>query len=135
MSSETSFSMSAWVNSFLDFMNKLQPEFVEFIPTDLEEGKLYVSMKYCTAVHLCACGCGERVVTPLRENEWTLSFNGVVTLSPSIGNFEFPCRSHYYIIRNGIQWLPSDVTDKHNKRPKKCKTIRFKRKFPFFSLV
>lgn len=28
-----------------------------FIPERLEEGILYVSIKYHTAAHLCPCGC------------------------------------------------------------------------------
>ncbi len=73
-------TMWVWVNYSHSLMNSLVPEFVEFLPMNLEEGKLYISMKYCTAVHLCACGCGERVVTPLQPNGWKLSFDGVVTL-------------------------------------------------------
>ena len=49
-------------------IDKLRPEFVEYIPTVLEEGILYISMKYATAVHLCACGCRQKVVTPISPN-------------------------------------------------------------------
>jgi hypothetical protein len=40
----------------------VKPQFVEFIPDKLEDGILYVSMHYATAVHLCLCGCGKEVV-------------------------------------------------------------------------
>ncbi len=43
----------------------LKHEFVEFIPDVIEEGKIFVSIKYATAVHKCCCGCGKEVVTPL----------------------------------------------------------------------
>jgi hypothetical protein len=83
----------------------VEPEFVEFIPADLTEGKLYVSMLYATTVHLCACGCGNRVVLPLSPAEWQLHFDGEsVSLTPSIGNWEYPCRSHYWIKANKIRW-------------------------------
>jgi hypothetical protein len=83
----------------------LEPEFVEFIPPALAEGKLYVSMTYATTVHLCACGCGNKVVLPLSPAEWQLLFDGEsVSLNPSIGNWEFPCRSHSWIKRNEIKW-------------------------------
>ncbi|WP_318271273.1 hypothetical protein [Sphingobacterium cellulitidis] len=43
----------------------LQHKFVEFMPEKVEEGVLYVSIEYCTAIHKCVCGCGHEVVTPL----------------------------------------------------------------------
>src|ERR1700722_15023378 len=80
-------------------------EFVEFVPKDLEEGKLYISTEYATAVHRCCCGCGLKVTTPLAPDEWRLIFDGkTVSLEPSIGNWSFPCQSHYWIRRNKIAW-------------------------------
>jgi hypothetical protein len=84
--------------------NELEPVFVEFVPRDLEDGLLYISMEYATASHLCACGCGVRVVTPLRTADWVLTFDGSVTLSPSIGNGQFKCGSHYRIDKNRVVW-------------------------------
>jgi Family of unknown function (DUF6527) len=38
------------------------------------------------------------VVTPFAPTDWKLTFNGeAVSLWPSIGNWNFPCRSHYVI--------------------------------------
>jgi len=83
----------------------IRPEFVEYIPKLLEPGVLYVSEKYRTASHLCACGCGEKVVTPLSPADWRLSMDGgKVSLHPSIGNWNYACKSHYWIRRNGISW-------------------------------
>lgn len=83
-------------------------EFVEFVPSELQEGTLYISIPYTTAVHLCACGCGIKVVTPIAPHEWQLLWDGdTVSLSPSIGNHQFPCRSHYWIRRNRIKWAPA----------------------------
>jgi hypothetical protein len=80
-------------------------EFVEFVPPELEEGTLYISIEYATAVHRCACGCGNKVVTPISPAEWQLLYDGdSVSLMPSIGNWQFPCRSHYWIRRNKIKW-------------------------------
>lgn len=87
---------------------ELKPEFVETIQGDLVEGVLYISEKYRCAIHLCACGCGQNTVTPLGNNEWSLSKNNdAVTLRPSIGNFsgESPYHAHYYITDNKIEWL------------------------------
>lgn len=86
-------------------VHTLRPQFVELMPKQLESGVLYVSMTYGTAIHLCCCGCGHRVVTPLAPDEWQLSFDGVaVWLDPSIGNWSFPCQSHYWIRGNSVEW-------------------------------
>jgi Family of unknown function (DUF6527) len=80
-------------------------EFVEFIPPELKEGVLYISVQYATAVHKCACGCGNKVVTPISPVGWQLLFDGkTVSLTPSIGNWQFPCRSHYWIKSNKVRW-------------------------------
>jgi hypothetical protein len=80
--------------------------FTKSIPAAPEPETLYVSMDYRTAVHLCACGCGTKVITPLGSHDWVLTFDGTVTLRPSVGNGQQPCRSHYYIRHNCIEWLP-----------------------------
>lgn len=83
----------------------LRHEFVEYLPTELEKGTIYISMLFATAAHLCACGCGQEVVTPICPTDWQLLFDGVsVSLTPSIGNWGFPCQSHYWIRHNKIQW-------------------------------
>lgn len=80
-------------------------EFVQTIPDDLDERKLYISIEYATAVHKCCCGCGQEVVTPLSPTDWKLIYDGEsVSLYPSIGNWSFDCRSHYWIERSAINW-------------------------------
>jgi hypothetical protein len=80
-------------------------EFVEFVPPELKEGVLYISVRYATAVHKCACGCGNKVVTPISPAGWQMLFDGkTVSLTPSVGNWQFPCRSHYWIKSNKIRW-------------------------------
>jgi hypothetical protein len=86
----------------------LAPRFVETIPENLEFGVLYVSMTYATAIHQCACGCGREVVTPFSPTDWKLYFDGDnLTLEPSIGNWSFPCRSHYWIRGGKVRWAGS----------------------------
>jgi hypothetical protein len=83
----------------------LKHEFVQFIPEELQEGTIYVSIRFATVAHLCACGCRTKVVTPLKPTDWKLTFDGkTVTLDPSIGNWSFPCRSHYWVRNNRVQW-------------------------------
>src|ERR1700692_4241026 len=82
-------------------------EFVEFIPEELKERTLYISVTCCTAVHKCCCGCGREVVTPLSPTAWQLTFDGrTVSLYPSIGSWSLPCRSHYFITKNKVVWVP-----------------------------
>lgn len=82
-------------------------EFVEFIPDELKERALYISITYCTAVHKCCCGCGREVVTPLSPTGWQLTFDGkTVSLYPSIGSWSLPCQSHYFITKNKVIWAP-----------------------------
>lgn len=82
--------------------------FVDTIPECLEEGVLYVSIPYDTCLHNCACGCGKEVVTPLSVNDWRMTYDGEsVSLSPSIGNWSYPCRSHYWIRSGEIEWARS----------------------------
>jgi len=84
---------------------RLTHEFVHYIPEQLEPGVLYVSLPFTTVVHLCCCGCGNKVVTPLSPADWSLTFDGAsISLSPSIGNWSYPCQSHYWIRGNTAQW-------------------------------
>src|SRR3954464_8002710 len=85
-------------------MRTMRHEFVVFIPEVIEEGVLYISIDFCTAVHKCVCGCGNEVVTPLSPTDWELTFDGkTVSLNPSIGNWNFDCKSHYFIRKNKIR--------------------------------
>lgn len=84
---------------------RVRHEFVDFIPERLEAGVLYISRRYRTASHLCRCGCGLEVVTPLNEAKWQVSERGgEVWLRPSIGNWSFPCQSHYWIEGGRVRW-------------------------------
>lgn len=88
---------------------KIKHKFVDIIPEKLEPNIIYISLQHCTAIHLCTCGCGNEVVTPISPNDWSLTFNGkTVSLSPSIGNWQLPCRSHYWIRNSSIIWSNSN---------------------------
>ncbi|BBB70169.1 hypothetical protein UNDYM_5916 (plasmid) [Undibacterium sp. YM2] len=85
----------------------IRPKYVQHVPDQLEEGVLYISERFRICSHLCACGCKEEVVTPLSHAEWHLFKEGeLVSLLPSIGNWNYDCKSHYFIEHNGIRWLP-----------------------------
>lgn len=83
----------------------MRHEFVEFMPDKFENGVLYISIPYNTATHLCACGCGSEVITPFSPSDWSITYNGrTVSLRPSIGNWNFPCKSHYFITDGEVRW-------------------------------
>jgi|ERR1017187_2342494 hypothetical protein len=88
-------------------MIKLSHRFVKSVPETLEDGVIYVSVEYATAIHKCCCGCGNQVVTPFSPTDWQLTFDGkTISLSPSIGNWNYQCRSHYWITNNVVKWAP-----------------------------
>ena len=111
-------------------MTRFAHKFTDRLPPVLESETLYVSMACATVVHLCACGCGRKVVTPLSPGDWRLTFDGKsLTLSPSIGNWQYPCWSHYWIRSSRIEWAfdtgrhtnplsgPSDGADESAEKP------------------
>lgn len=83
----------------------LTPAFVEPFPATLEDGVLYISIEFCTCAHLCACGCGEEVVTALSPAQWAFTYNGRdVTLRPSVGSWTLQCQSHYIVDNGRVRW-------------------------------
>lgn len=95
-------------------ISRISVRHVRSIPDVLEPGVLYVSKEFETAHHLCACGCGARVRTPLGKTDWQLreSRKGA-SLWPSIGNWQKGCQSHY-VIRDGTiywaeRWSPEEI--------------------------
>jgi len=86
---------------------KVAHEFVEFLPQELRERTLYISLQSCTVVHKCLCGCGYEVNTPLSPAGWSLTFDGdTVSLNHSIGSSALPCESHYWIEHSTVRWAP-----------------------------
>ena len=113
---------------------KIRHEFVEFIPKDREDGVLYVSIPYATAVHNCFCGCGLKVVTPISPVGWMFAYDGeTVSLSPSVGNWSFPCRSHYFIRHDTVVWarnMSQDEIEWGRARDRMARAEHFDEKAP-----
>jgi hypothetical protein len=106
-------------------MMTVRYEFVDIIPDRLEEGMVYISVHRATALHKCLCGCGNEVVTPISPEDWKLIFDGeTISLYPSIGNWNFDCKSHYWITNNKVHWAEKWRA----KRIKKSKFAEKKRK-------
>jgi Family of unknown function (DUF6527) len=107
-------------------MDRLEPCFVSLLPDQLDNGKLYVSVEFASVIHLCCCGCGRQVVTPLSPTGWNLWFDGdSISLAPSIGNWNFPCESHYVITENRVMWdehwSETRGSTKRKFAPNRCK--------------
>lgn len=114
-------------------MKTIQHKFVEFIPNNPKQDILYISIEYRTAVHLCACGCGNKVVTPLSPTDWELRFDGkTVSLFPSIGNWNFECKSHYFITRSKICYARIEEGSKVDAHKKKSLFKKSKRNKVYF---
>lgn len=97
---------------------------VEVMPRQLEVGVLYVSEKYGAAAHLCACGCGSKIRTPLGPTEWVVTQTPCgPSMWPSVGNWQKACQSHY-IIKNGRirwcdKWTPEQIRAGRRKEEKR----------------
>lgn len=88
------------------FKVQIEPVFVDEMPSDYENGKVYISEKYGVSKHICLCGCDTMVVMPfemgkadgqhywglVKENNGTISFLGSV--------LQHPCEAHYIITKN-----------------------------------
>ena len=73
-----------------------------------------MSFTYWTTAHKCACGCGQKVVLRLSPKHWAITLNGEsVSMYPSVGNWQLPCRSHYWIEEGRIiparRWSDSEI--------------------------
>jgi len=105
----------------------LKHEFVEFIPDQLEDDTIYISIPYATVTHKCCCGCGTEVVTPLspptghslstasQSLSTPRSGTGALTANPTIGygatGFTGP---------NGGPRNESSTDDFTSGQPRKC---------------
>ncbi len=84
---------------------KFELQYVDYMPKELRPKVLYVSREFGTAAHLCACGCGSKIRTPLGPTEWALEETSRgPSLRPSVGNWQQSCQSHYWIHQGEIKW-------------------------------
>jgi hypothetical protein len=103
----------------------LKHKFVEYIPDQIEESIIYLALQHSTAVHNCMCGCGNEVVTPFSVSDWSIKFDGEsITLDPSIGNWNFECRSHYWIKKSKVIWADNWNQNRINDNRKKDENIK-----------
>ena len=75
-------------------------------PSTLEEEVPYVSDEFYAAAHICACGFGSKIRTPLGPEKWSVKETRTgPTVRPSVGNWQKACRSHYFITGGEVEWL------------------------------
>lgn len=108
---------------------KFRLEKVYYMPNELESNVLYVSEEFGAASHLCACGCGSKVNTPLGPTEWSLRMTPKgVSLYPSIGNWQLKCQSHYWIREGEVKWS-NKWTPEQISKGRKMEEIRRQKYF------
>ena len=112
-------------------------ERVHYMPKQLQPGVLYVSEKFGAAAHLCACGCGSKVRTPIGPTEWSLhETDGLPSLYPSVGNWQKPCRSHYWIRDGRVvwaeSWTPEEVANGKRREEERRQRYYVKRGRPWW---
>ena len=85
------------------------PVFIDgYMPDEklMEERHIYISIQYGVSIHMCLCGCRNKTVLPLHKHEWILTENNKgISFTPSIGNFQLPCKSHYIITDNKANFV------------------------------
>lgn len=81
-------------------------KFIDNIPDEIiKEDVLYISLEYDITKHKCPCGCGSIIVASLSPARYSITYDGEsVSLYPSIGNWNLPCKSHYFIRNGKIIW-------------------------------
>ena len=95
-------------------IHHLKLERVDFMPKVLLPGVLYVAEKYGAVAHLCACGCGRKIRTPLGPTGWSLiEKEKGPSLWPSVGNWQQDCMSHYIIEDGNVvecgRWTDEEI--------------------------
>ncbi len=82
----------------------IRPQYVEQLPDQMEEGVLYICEEFDLTAHKCCCGCGEDVYNKINPAKWRLTKmrNGSVSLYPSVGNWKYACKAHYWIHKNRV---------------------------------
>ncbi len=83
---------------------KYRVELVDRLPAKAESGTVYVSREYQIAVLECACGCGHRITLLLDDGHRVEDVGGLANVWPSIGVWDAPCRSHFWIRNGRVQW-------------------------------
>ena len=114
-------------------LREFEMQIVHRIPENLQPGLLYVCFDCNVVVHLCACGCGEKVILPIDPQFWSVRYDGeTVSLAPSIGNYQYPCQSHYWIKENKVILADRQAQNIIHTKRKQMKSKSFFEKLKAF---
>ena len=97
----------------------LRPFFVEVLPDfdTINDGEIWISLKYRTVNLRCPCGCGDLTVLSLHPSRWHVCFDGkTVSLEGPTGGSVWAnsgCGSHYLIRNNAVIWAHGIDPDRH----------------------
>ena len=86
---------------------RYQYESVERIPREMADSVVYHTEEFELAGLLCACGCGHRVTLLVPDSHQVWNEGGYATVSPSVGVFDAPCKSHFFIRCGNVKMLPA----------------------------
>lgn len=115
-------------------VERLASRFVGDVPEKLKAGVLYVAAEHGVMMHLCACGCGNEVALPLSPIDWRLTFDGeTISVSPSVGSWSLPCRSHYIIDHGQVRWAGDWSDDEIEEGRKRDQRRHYERYGPVAS--
>jgi hypothetical protein len=81
-----------------------EPVFLDRFPDEMAAGELYISPRFSLAGHLCPCGCQQEVTVKLSPARYQVTFDGTISLYPSIAATALFCNSHYFITRGEVDW-------------------------------
>lgn len=73
----------------------------------MEPGVVFHSEEFELAGLLCACGCGHRITLLVPDSHEIIDQAGWATVRPSIGVFDAPCKSHFFIHNGNVAWMPA----------------------------
>jgi hypothetical protein len=100
--------------TLFDRVKHLEDPIYSMLPGEptLEDGVLYVVDGPHYVEYNCPCGCGNVVMIPYFKDMadrgdygWGMTeHDGKVSLTPSVFSSSWPCRSHYFIRQNRIEW-------------------------------
>lgn len=92
-------------------LKRIEVDFIKvhYMPnvSEMKDFIIYISDEYGVSGHKCMCGCGELTIMPLGKGEWNYEIDASnrITIHPSVGNYQLPCKSHYIIQKGGANFV------------------------------
>jgi len=85
---------------------RMETVYVDRLPmkSEMEAEKVYMAENKTQATHLCPCGCGTEILTPLGRGGYRALENSdeSLTISPQIEHS--PCSNNYKLYKGYVIW-------------------------------